>query len=51
MTKCWRCKSPLEYIYTLDNVDEYYCPSCNLEIKTRHETVDAVQRLSETYGE
>lgn len=48
---CWRCKGWLEYIYTVDNVDEYYCPSCNLSIKSTLETASGAVRLSETYGE
>ena len=49
--KCWRCQRTLEYVYTMDNVDEYYCIACNMEQKRSLELVDAETRLTETYGE
>lgn len=49
--KCWRCQRTLEYVYTMDNVDEYYCIACNMEQRRSLELVDAETRLTETYGE
>lgn len=48
---CNRCRQALEYIYTLNNVDTYYCSDCKLEQVRTLESVNDDTRLSELYGE
>jgi len=53
MNLCRYCGDPLEYIYTLDFTDIYYCADCDKEHHKRvlADSVAYDERLSERYGE
>ena len=45
--RCPRCRITLEYIYTKDYVDEFYCPECKVSEYRTLEMWNYEKRLSD----
>ena len=48
--RCPRCRITLEYIYTKDYVDEFYCPECKVSEYRTLEAWNYEKRLSDRLG-
>ena len=49
--ECLNCNDhTLEYIMTVNNVEEFYCDSCGYEQQTTHELVGPAERFKEETG-
>jgi hypothetical protein len=50
MKNCTRCETILEFIYTVNFADHYYCQNCNRETAYNYELVSQDEKLEELYG-